>query len=95
MKWFAVQAIVGAGAVAASLTALLPTPGIAQRRPAASAPRSLCKPGEKVLFQCRIDRRTASLCAGTGPEGKFVQYRFGRPGAVELAFPARGSAGLS
>lgn len=95
MKVIAVQAVFGAGVLAAGLAAVIATPGSARHRHAAAAPQSLCKPGEKVLFQCRVDRRTAALCAGTGREGRFVQYRFGRPGAVELAFPARGSAGLS
>jgi hypothetical protein len=94
MRRIAAGAIVGAGLVAV-LAALVSTPGDARRRHLAAAPQSLCKQGEQVLFQCRVDRRTAALCAGAGPEGRFVQYRFGRPGALELAFPERGSAGLS
>ena len=93
MKRFAAQAMVGIGLASAGLAALLPAPGKARLRAGAAA--SLCKPAEDVLFQCRIGRRTAALCAGAGPEGRFVQYRFGRPGAVELAFPERGSTGLS
>lgn len=95
MKRIAVRAAVAIGLAAAGLAALLPAPGTARLRPRSGPPQSLCRPGEDVLFQCRVDRRIAALCAGAGPGGRFVQYRFGRPGAVELAVPARGSAGLS
>jgi hypothetical protein len=97
MKGFAALAAVAIGLAAAGLAALGPAPGAARLRPRAAAPQSLCRPGEDVLFQCRVGRQTAALCAGAGAgrEGRFVQYRFGRPGAVELALPAQGSAGLS
>jgi hypothetical protein len=67
----------------------------AKMRTGTMARQSLCRPDEQVMFLCRLGRSTASLCAGAGAEGRYVQYRFGRPGAVELAFPERGSTGLS
>jgi hypothetical protein len=52
-------------------------------------PHSLCAPDERVLFNCITGTKLASVCAiaGTGPH--VVQYRFGRPGAVEIAVPPR------
>ena len=52
---------------------------------------SLCARDEQTIWSCEIagSRKTASICgspqldAGRG----YVQYRFGRPGRVELEFP--------
>lgn len=93
MKKLILAHAVGAMAGAALLHLLVPAPVSAQRpRPATS----LCHVGEEPLFQCRIAGRHVALCAGGGQAGeRYVQYRYGRPGRVELAFPDRGSAGLS
>ena len=46
----------------------------------------LCTPKETTYFQCSAGKgRSINLC-GSGAGA--VQYRFGRNGAVELAFPA-------
>jgi len=53
-------------------------------------PLSLCAPDERVVFNCSTGNKLASVCAaraGTGPHS--VQYRFGRPGAVEIAVPPK------
>jgi hypothetical protein len=52
---------------------------------------SLCGASEAVIFSCRIKGSTkiVSLCGSkqlTKDTG-YLQYRFGRPGAVELTFP--------
>jgi hypothetical protein len=52
---------------------------------------SLCDKGEKVVFSCAVKRtgKIVSLCSSpklSKTEG-YLQYRFGRPGKVELEFP--------
>jgi hypothetical protein len=52
---------------------------------------SLCQKGEKVVFSCAVRRagKIVSLCSSSKlskAEG-YLQYRFGRPGQVELEFP--------
>jgi hypothetical protein len=61
-----------------SFTAIFPTIGLA------GAPQSLCTPTEKVVFSCPIHTgKHISVCSSE----KSVQYRFGRPGKVELEYP--------
>lgn len=71
------------------------TPGAARpQRPRAASARpaaSLCRADEQVLFSCRVaaGAKLVSVCGSrrlTADEG-YVQYRFGRAGAVELEFP--------
>lgn len=56
---------------------------------------SLCRIGEEALFQCRAGAKTIALCGGGSGADRYVQYRYGTPGNVELAYPARGMAGLA
>jgi len=52
----------------------------------AAAASGLCAPQETTYFQCSAGKgRSINLC---GPGEGAVQYRFGRNGKVELAFPA-------
>jgi hypothetical protein len=82
-------------ALAALLAPPLIAPGAeavaAQARPARGG---LCAPGEVVVFQCGIGRKIVSVCGGRTPAPR-AQYRFGRPGNVELAYPNRSEGGLS
>ncbi len=60
-------------------------------RPSAPPAASLCAADEQVIFSCALKApaRLVSLCGSktlTRDEG-YVQYRFGRPGRVELEFP--------
>ena len=58
--------------------------------PAANA-ATLCAPDETVLFNCSAtEKRIISVCASQdlAPDHGFLQYRFGRPGKVELTVPA-------
>ena len=50
---------------------------------------TLCEPHEEVYFSCPAGGRIISLCASgnISPDNGYVQYRFGRPGHVELQFP--------
>jgi hypothetical protein len=49
---------------------------------------NLCAADETVYFQCTVSKgRLLSVC-GDAAKGK-VQYRFGRPGHVEMAFPEK------
>jgi hypothetical protein len=53
-------------------------------------PRSLCMPEERVVFNCTTGSKLASVCAMRASSGQhLVQYRFGRPGIVEIAVPPR------
>lgn len=61
----------------------------------ASSRGGLCRADETPLFQCRVGRRHVALCARRAAKGLHVQYRYGRPGRIELAFPEHGRAGLS
>ena len=54
-------------------------------------PGSLCNTDEKIIFNCTIkeNAKIVSLCSSrelTKDRG-YIQYRFGRPGKVELEFP--------
>ncbi len=52
---------------------------------------SHCSPVEWTVFSCQIEgsQTVVSVCASTDLTRThgYLQYRFGRPGAVELAFP--------
>ncbi len=52
---------------------------------------SLCKPGEKTIFSCSFAKgkkgvKFVSFCL----QDDFLSYRFGKPGSVELEYPAAG-----
>jgi hypothetical protein len=51
---------------------------------------SLCNADEKVIFSCTVkSSKIVSLCSSpdvTKDRG-YIQYRFGRPGKIELEFP--------
>ena len=58
---------------------------------AAATVSGLCAPQETTYFQCSAGKgRTINLC---GPGDGAVQYRFGRNGTVELAYPADAKEG--
>lgn len=50
---------------------------------------SLCAAGERVAFTCPAGAHVISVCELPG--GRALQYRYGRPGHVELAYPAAGT----
>src|SRR5215510_11537040 len=54
---------------------------------------SLCEKGEKTVFSCELKRpvKIVSLCSSPEltRERGYLQYRFGLPGKIELAFPER------
>jgi len=60
---------------------------------AGAADASHCAAEEQTLFSCSTGRKTVSVCgsADLSATAGVAQYRFGRPGAVELAYPAAGS----
>lgn len=52
----------------------------------ASGEQGLCHPSEEAFFTCQTAKKTTiSLCA---PQPKALQYRYGTPGKVQLAFPS-------
>jgi hypothetical protein len=55
----------------------------------AAAGESLCAAGEPVVFACHVGTKMVSLCRPPGDRG-MLSYRFGRPGALELSYPAQG-----
>lgn len=78
-----------------------PTPAAATRAEAARGaatvaaaadlqPGSLCEAREQTVWTCKAGARTISICASRDlneTEG-YAQYRIGRPGALELEYPA-------
>lgn len=68
-------------------------PGPDRRRAEAPPLPRLCAEGEATIFNCAIDEggKFLSVCGSKmGPlfEGRgYIQYRFGRPGNIELEYP--------
>lgn len=59
--------------------------------PAPAAANSLCEASQTTCFSCQTQRhKTISLC-GALPFA--LQYRYGQPGKVELAFPEDATSG--
>jgi hypothetical protein len=59
----------------------------------AAAETTICGSPQRALFSCSTGTKTASICASrdlTASAG-FLQYRFGRPTAVELSYPPAGA----
>ena len=57
-----------------------------------SALASLCKTNEQVFFNCKAaNGKLLSLCGSKQltPTNGYLQYRFGKQGAVELQFPEK------
>jgi hypothetical protein len=52
---------------------------------------SLCRAEEQVFFSCRVtgSSKLTSLCGAKSLDARrgYLQYRFGKPGAIELQFP--------
>lgn len=59
-----------------------------------AAPADLCQPGEDTVFSCPAGRKQIAVCAtpGLGSTGGLLQYRYGRPGALELQYPPAANA---
>jgi len=57
---------------------------------AAGKAATLCKPDETIVFSCGAGARVASICAskGVSKDQGTMQYRFGAPDKLELAYPA-------
>ena len=53
---------------------------------------SLCNTNEKIIFNCNIKNSAniLSVCASQNlsKDSGYIQYRFGRKGAIELEYPA-------
>jgi hypothetical protein len=73
------------GFLAASAASLLfPAPALA-------AP-TLCAANEQVIFSCPTGAHTVSICASKNPsKDATIQYRFGKPGSLELVYPDDGA----
>lgn len=83
------------GALLGILTSALLAAAPAVQAGSAAAPArpaaSLCEPGEAVQFSCPMGRgRTLSIC---GQPPAALQYRFGKPGQIELRYPADAAQG--
>lgn len=50
-----------------------------------------CNQAEKTVFNCRVDNssKVVSLCRSQNlqGDGAYLQYRFGKPGKIELEYP--------
>ncbi len=53
-------------------------------------PGSLCEAQEQKVWSCQVGRRTISICASRDLDETqgYAQYRIGRPGALEMEYPA-------
>jgi len=62
----------------------------------AASEGSLCTDGENEILSCAMEKggKQLSICASPdlSETGGMLQYRFGKPGAVELTLPADGIA---
>ena len=66
--------------------------------PQAQAQASLCSATEQVVFACRVkpSNKLVSLCArDLGGKAASLQYRFGRPGQLELVHPKPAAGSLA
>lgn len=75
----------------ATLTLLAQVSAHAQTAP------SLCQAQEQVIFSCSVkpSKKLVSLCARQlGSPAASLQYRFGRPGHIELQHPQQGVGSL-
>ena len=64
--------------------------GSAVVAPAFAAP-TLCAANEQVIFSCSTGAHTASICASKNlSKDAAMQYRFGKPGSLELVYPEGG-----
>lgn len=63
----------------------------AQEKSATASARFLCKADEQVVFGCHSKGKMISLCASSDVSASkgYLQYRFGKPGNIELAYPAQ------
>lgn len=65
---------------------------------AAAADSTLCTSSEEVYFSCQVaNGKVVSLCGGlseTDSTQSWLQYRFGQPQRIELAYPARREGSL-
>lgn len=73
----ALLALTGAALLAMTL------PGVCQAGP------SLCSAGEVTLFGCGLGQKRVAVCGSPdiSAERGRLQYRFGRPGSLELVYP--------
>ena len=58
---------------------------------------NLCQPQEQVIFACSVkpSKKLVSLCARQlGSPAASLQYRFGRPGHIELQHPQQAAGSL-
>lgn len=51
---------------------------------------TLCKPAERAYFSCSTGHRIASICGMA--DGASLQYRYGTPARLDLAYPPEGTA---
>lgn len=83
-RWFAIVLLGGWLSVAGSLAS-----GAEAKRNNPST--SLCRAAEQTIFSCSVtgSPKFFSLCGSRSLDARrgYLQYRFGKPGAVELQFP--------
>ena len=50
---------------------------------------TLCAPGEKTALSCSDSGKIYSICTSPdfGKGSGWIEYRFGKPGAIELVYP--------
>ncbi len=84
--WINLRAAIAVGFI----SAMLPQALAAQNQGA-----SLCKNQEEPIFACTLKKRRAvAVCASQPPGGPggYLQYRFGKPGNLEINVPDRAAS---
>ncbi len=62
--------------------------------PPTESAAGLCGSDEEVIFQCSLGREIAAVCAGSAAgRAGYVQYRYGSPERIELAYPGDRTSG--
>lgn len=62
---------------------------LAMTAPGPASAATLCKPAEQVYFSCSTGHRIASICGMA--DGRSLQYRYGTPQKLDMAYPAPGT----
>ncbi len=79
--------IIAAIATAAFCLAIILFATAALATSARANSKTHCGPNEKVIFSCKTDKKTVSVCQTTA-DGS-VQYRYGKPGGIlDISLPA-------
>lgn len=88
----AVVVLISALCITASPRGLMTGSSNSEKQTRRTAADSLCSAGERVVFSAFVEgsNKLVSICSSSRLDDRqgYLQYRFGRPGKVELQFPS-------